>query len=847
MFADRTAKAKCDVRGGRAVRAGRHTTPRGAYCCRLGFRWRIGFALTLLMLMGVLPAAGANIPLAGAPRDHNGNGIEDILDRWRVGQATWNDLRTASQPARPNSQYLNDAGPVETPPGAVLPANGTVALGQLRLLCLGADVTKVADARQKGARAGVCRVLHDLREFGGIAVLAVDSPGLHAFLAAVNGCTVLLDRDGTPALRDSRWQVGADQVAAGPLRLGDDWSATIAILDSGLDSAHGDLGDVPDDDRDGPAPAVGDAADWSDAASGWPLFAGYKVVGWHDVTNDFPASQGPWDYHHHGTALASVAAGTGVVDPAYRGLAPGTRLTVVKFYDFDLTWHAWAGDFLAACAWTLNHRETYRVRTVLVAVNWDVDAGISTAMDAFVAAGILPVAAAGNSGDNPSGPGYPAVLPSVLTVGAVNGAGAVSAYSTRGLATALKPDLVAPGGGLLPTGGRIVAADIEPNDSYSGRVGTSLAAAHVAGAAALLDEALRENGMPAARGSVDVAARQTVLKYAVAVVDRAESADGTTTVNLPASTVHDLARGYGLLRIDAAIDALTRPLLSGQSQLDTLSADPRRPAVARRLTTAAGVRYLVEAMPTGALDLSLTVVLVAADGETVLRRDQGTAGATEQLGFVAPQDGWAFLVVHRLAGAGQLALRLFEDEAFSQRGGGQTLPGVVTGSPNVANLAPFAGPSLVVPSRVTVDPGARSLNVLDLTGGFRAGWPVFVFPGGGAQGGLSQPMIANLDGVPGDEIVVASGFGSLYFFEGTGAVQTVDLAFNRALSTPVGFQTAAGGWRVLVVDDLGWARTWSWNAAVGSPPELMHEVFLGHNQPLDPAASLLFTSPSPLD
>ena len=82
--------------------------------------------------------------------------------------------------------------------------------------------------------------------------------------------------------------------------------------------------------------------------------------------------------------------------PPIGGVAPGARLTVVKFYDFDETWHAWAGDFLAACAWTLDHRETYRIRTGLTAVNWDVDAGISTAMAALVEAGLVPVAAMGN-------------------------------------------------------------------------------------------------------------------------------------------------------------------------------------------------------------------------------------------------------------------------------------------------------------------------------------------------------------------------------------------------------------------------------------------------------------------
>ena len=83
-----------------------------------------------------------------------------------------------------------------------------------------------------------------------------------------------------------------------------------------VDTAHDDLGDPIDDDRDTP-PLAGDAADWSDAGT---LFAGdlrLRVMGWHDVTDDFPEAAGPWDYHHHGTALASVVAGNGLVDDRY--------------------------------------------------------------------------------------------------------------------------------------------------------------------------------------------------------------------------------------------------------------------------------------------------------------------------------------------------------------------------------------------------------------------------------------------------------------------------------------------------------------------------------------------------
>ncbi len=855
MLAYRTEKTRHDALGYPIALLGNRTAPRAAFFCQLGSRMSIGFARTLLMLAGILLAVGlptlANAAMAAESLtdqiDNNGNGIEDLLDQWRAGSAKWSDLQQAGRrPALRYESQLKSSASASFPNG-VAPASAVVAAGRLRVLCLGATAGQISVAQKAGATMGTCRVVHDINHFGGVTVLDVDQKGLATFLASEPDCIVMLDRDGTPALVDSRHLVGIGRVTSGDLKLGDDWSSTVAILDSGMDSAHGDLGDAQDDDIDGPAPAVGDADDWFAADAGWPLFGGYKVVGWQDVTDDFPANQGPWDYHHHGTALASVVAGSGTVDADYRGMAPGGRLTIVKFYDFDETWHAWAGDFLAACAWTLEHRDTYRVRTVLTAVNWDVDAGISVAMRAFVNAGVLPVAAMGNDGDSGSGPGYPASLPDVLTAGAVNADGAVGAYSSRGLIGDSKPDLVAPGGGLLSGNGRIVAADSEPNDTYSGRVGTSLAAAHLAGAAYLLDEALLENGVVPLRNRAAVKARQAVLRRATAYVANAESPDGTGTVALPAFAGHDPARGLGHLRIDAAVHAMMDPLLPGFEQTDTLSSNWDKPVIARRLTTEPGVRYLVEAVPTGSLDVSLELVEVAWDAngderEEVILMNQSAAGVSEFVYYRPGADTWSFLVVKRISGSGDVVLRVIEEDTFADQGASLVLPGIGTGAPNVGNLSQFEGPSLLVTSRVLVDPGARSLSALDVSGNIRPGWPVFVFPDGSSQGGLSQPMAANLDGVAGDEIVVSSDYGSVYFFTGQGTVKTVNLEFNRQLTAPVGFITSTGGVRVVVVDDLGRVRTWFWNAAVGADPEMKNEVFLSRNEALSPAAGRLTSS-----
>ena len=853
MLANRTVSAPQLDLDGFGFRLSQPKAPRAAWICRLGSPWSIGFAIIYLMLVGILPAVGDTaswaVPQAfssefasrfASELDHDGNGVEDILDAWLAGRRSFGDLRQATVAVAQiaAAEKSRSPFPVDDLLAGAEPAGGGWQAGRLRLICLGSAARGIAGATKAAANAGTCRVLHSVDRFGGVAVLDLDEDGLYAFLTSDPSCRIMLDRDGVPALDDSRKMIGVAKVETNQWQLGDDWSSTVAILDSGCDTAHGDLGDSTDDDRDGPPPEVGDAQDWYPADNGWPLFEGYKVVGWQDVTDDFPEAAGPWDYHHHGTALASVVAGNGLVDPAYRGISSGARLTVVKFYDFDQTWHAWAGDFLAACAWTLDHREIYRIRTVLMAVNWDVDAGISMAMADMVSVGLVPVAAVGNYGSDPAGPGFPAVLPDVLAVGSVDDQGALATYSGRGMVAPGKPDLLAPGGGLLISGGRITAADNEPNDSYSGRFGTSLAAAHAAGAIHLLDEALRENGviLPANRAAAQT--RAAVLKLTAAPVVQAENSDGTGHHDLDFPMGPDAFRGWGLVRIDAAVEAMLNPLIPGQDQLDTLSTILNQPVVARRLITSAGIRYLIEAVPSGNLDVVLEVAdlrwLDDQASQGLIRRQDANGSGVSEFTYIRPDNhSWLALVVKRKSGQGTVTLRIREADSFQAQGTASLLPGLITGAPNFGQLTGFSGPSLVIPSRVVVDLGARSLNVLDSAGVFRPGWPIFVFPHPSSQGGLSQPLVWDLDGIPGDEIVVASDFGSVYFFSGSGSYQEITLTLNRSLTTPVGIETAGGNRRVAVVDKLGTARAWSHG------PVLEAEIELDHNLPLAPAVGRL--------
>lgn len=250
--------------------------------------------------------------------------------------------------------------------------------------------------------------------------------------------------------------------------------------------------------------------------------------------------QGVEDSVGHGTHVAGILNGNGLMSSGpssfrtFRGMAPGARLISLRALQPDGTGRS--SDVVRAIDWVLAHRRGFNIRVVNLSLGHPVFESYATdplcrAAKAAVDAGIVVVAAAGNSGRVGSGFGTidsPGDEPSVVTVGAMDTNRTVARdddvlapYSSKGptlIDAVAKPDLVAPGsfivslrapGSMIDTlhhevvlrrGDYRTDGDPTADGDYLALSGTSLAAPMVSGAAALLlqnDPSLRPSDVKA--------------------------------------------------------------------------------------------------------------------------------------------------------------------------------------------------------------------------------------------------------------------------------------------------------------------------------------------------------------
>ncbi|MFD7547601.1 S8 family serine peptidase [Streptomyces sp. NPDC059816] len=265
---------------------------------------------------------------------------------------------------------------------------------------------------------------------------------------------VWLDAVRTASLDKSTARIGAPEA----WRAGyDGTGVTIAVLDTGVDETHADL-------------------------SG-------KVVGAHNFS-DAPDTA---DRNGHGTHVASTAAGTGARSGGtHRGVAPGAKVLSAKVLnDFA---RGTDSQILAGMDWAVAQGADVINLSLGGLDTPDLDPLEAHVNKLSREKGVLFAVAAGNSGPGAGTIESPGSADAALTVGAVDDSDRTARFSAVGPRFgdgAVKPDVTGPGvdtTAASAAGSTLARRYGENPPGYLSISGTSMAAPHAAGAAALLKQ-----------------------------------------------------------------------------------------------------------------------------------------------------------------------------------------------------------------------------------------------------------------------------------------------------------------------------------------------------------------------
>ena len=190
----------------------------------------------------------------------------------------------------------------------------------------------------------------------------------------------------------------------------------------------------------------------------------------------------------HGTHVASILAGSGARSGGrFRGIASGASLLDYKVLNDDgFGQESWIVDAM----WAAADQGARIVSMSLGGADLDGIDPLEEAVNTISAErGTLFVVAAGNSGPSAETINSPGSADAALTVGAVDRDDSIAPFSSRGPRRddgAVKPDITAPGVGIVAAkAANDFIGGVAP-DGYSTLSGTSMATPHVAGAAAIL-------------------------------------------------------------------------------------------------------------------------------------------------------------------------------------------------------------------------------------------------------------------------------------------------------------------------------------------------------------------------
>ena len=237
------------------------------------------------------------------------------------------------------------------------------------------------------------------------------------------------------------------------------------------------------------------------------------------------------------------------------------------------------------------------------------------------------------------------------------------------------------------------------------------------------------------------------------------------------------------------------PIELGASFSDTLGVIGQKTVVARRLALLPDTEFIIEVQPGPGLDVDLEVIDIGAlvdplMGHAARWADFGGPGQSESVRGLHRVGDVAVVAVRRISGSGNFTLSVSAIPESGNLSFSRDLGGSIAGWLNVGQFAGHDDQTLVAVAGLDIDPFAWRLHAITPGGESRPGWPVTYFVND-LQATMTAPLIWDLDGVPGDEVVVASSFGRVYYVTDSGNLTGSDItgAGQYALTAPVGIRS----------------------------------------------------------
>ncbi|MGC4762179.1 S8 family serine peptidase [Micromonospora sp. DT46] len=312
-------------------------------------------------------------------------------------------------------------------------------------------------ARRSAVPAGVT-VTRELPAAGGLAATASKRRAAEVWAAV----TAAGARVGAAGGADRIWLDGRRQLTldrsvpqiGAPEAHRNGWTGRgirVAVLDTGIDATHPDL------------------------------------AGRVAQTRNFTEESAPGDVVGHGTHVASTIAGSGAASGGrMQGVAPDATLLDGKVCE---TYGCPESAILAGMQWAAVEQRAHVINLSLGGFDTPEVDPLEAAVNTLTAqTGALFVISAGNSGRF-APVSSPSTADAALSVGAVDRDDSLADFSSRGPRTgddALKPDITAPGVGIVAARSRDGVIGDPAGTGYVAMSGTSMAAPHVSGAAALM-------------------------------------------------------------------------------------------------------------------------------------------------------------------------------------------------------------------------------------------------------------------------------------------------------------------------------------------------------------------------